>query len=128
MKKKFVVLATAFIMSLTAVFAQEDVNVIPVPAAIVKELHQEFKNASNVQWKTTETFYKASFTVDGYSLEAFYSFDGQLKGVSRNISVEQLPMSLIGEVKEKTSTHAVTELFELLTDRGNRIFYNLKKG
>ncbi|MBD0287136.1 MAG: hypothetical protein ICV79_17160 [Flavisolibacter sp.] len=125
MKKRFVVLATAFVLSLSVAFAQEG-NGKPVPAAIAKELQQEFKDVSNVEWKTTENFYKASFTVDGYSLEAFYSFDGKLQGVSRNISVEQLPMSLVREVKEKMSTYSVAELFELLTDRGTEYFITFK--
>jgi hypothetical protein len=127
MKKKFVILTAALVLSLSAAFAQ-DVNVKPVPAAIVEELHREFKDISHVQWKTTNKFYKASFMANGYTMEAFYSFDGQLKGESRNISVEQLPMSLMREVKEKTAAYYVTELFEMLTDRGTEYYITFKKG
>jgi hypothetical protein len=126
MKKRLVILATAFALSLSAAFAQ-DINVKPVPASVVKELHKEFKNASNVQWKITNNFYKASFGFDDYLLEAFYSYEGKFIGVSRNISVEQLPMSLVWEAKEKASTFTVANLFELLTtDRGTEYFITYK--
>ena len=123
MKKKLILFLASFLMTLSVTFAQ---NIKPVPTSIVNELHQEFKNASNVQWKTTDNYYKASFTVDGNPLDAFYSFEDQLIAVSRNITLEQLPMSLIKELKNKAATNQVTELFELLTDRGTEYFITFK--
>lgn len=125
MKKKFFVATAAFILTLSAAFAQD---ATPVPDAIVKELNQEFSGASNVQWKTTPNFYKASFTVDAQPLEAFYSFDGQLIAVSRKIRVEQLPMALIKEAKEQGSLDQVTDLFELSSDRGTEYFITFGAG
>lgn len=119
MKKKFFALTATFILIVSATFAQ---NATPVPDAIVTELHQEFTGANNVQWKKTDNFYKASFTVDAQPLEAFYAFDGHLIAVSRKISLEQLPMSLIKETKEKGTADQVTDLFELLSDRGTEYF------
>ena len=125
MKMKFVLLTTAFVLSLSGVIAQ-DGNPKPVPSEIAMQLQQEFKNSNNVQWKTLSNSYKASFMLGGSILQAFYSFDGQLQGVSRNISVEQLPMSLAREVKENTPAYSVTELFELLTERGTEYFITYK--
>ena len=123
MKKKIFVATAAFLMTLTATFAQDN---NPVPDAIVKVLHQDFKNESNVHWKTTANYYKASFTVDGQSIEAFYDFDGKRIGVSRFLHVEQLPMSLVKEVKDKEAFYTLSELFELLTDRGTEYFITYK--
>ncbi len=61
MKKKLIVLTTAFLMTVSVTIAQD---VSPVSNAIVNGLYQEFKNANNVQWKTTDNYYKADFTVD----------------------------------------------------------------
>jgi hypothetical protein len=119
MKKKIFAVTAALLFTLSATFAT-DIN--PVPAAVVSELNQEFNNASNVSWKTTPTFYKATFTVDGKPLEAFFSYDNKLIGVSRKITVDQLPLSLLKEVNEKSAASQVTELFELLTDRGTEYF------
>ncbi len=73
-------------------------------------------------------FYKASFTIDGRSLEAFYSYEAQLIGVSRNISLDQLPLSLMKETKEKGTANQITELFELLTDKGTEYFISFNTG
>src|SRR3954453_9260786 len=109
MKKQFLVLTTALIMTFSATFAKETPS---VPASIVTELHQKFANANDVQWQTTANYYKATFTVNGHPLKAFYSFDGQLIGLSREINVGQLPMSLLEDVKEKSATNKITDLFE----------------
>lgn len=125
MKKKFLVLTTALIMAFSATFAH---NATPVPAAIENELHQQFAGASDVQWQATDNFYKATFTIDGHSLKAFYSFDGSMIGLSRNITVYQLPMALIKEVNEKAANNTITDLFELLTDRGTEYYITYQNG
>jgi hypothetical protein len=119
MKKKFLVLATTLIMAFSATFAKDNST---VPASIQTELHQKFADANDVQWQTTANYYKATFTINGHQLKAFYSFDGDLIGMSRQINVDQLPMALIADVKEKSATNKITDLFELLTDRGTEYY------
>jgi hypothetical protein len=58
----------------------------------------------------------------------FFSFDGQLIAVSRKIRLEQLPMALIKKAKEKGSVDQVTDLFELLSDRGTEYFITFGTG
>ncbi len=123
MKKQFLVLTTALIMTLSATFAQE---AKPVPDAISNGLAQQFTNASDVLWQTTGDYYKATFLIDGQPMKAFYSHDGSMIGISRNISVEQLPLALLKEVKEKEATTTVSDLFELLTDRGTEYYITYK--
>ncbi|HLL41814.1 MAG TPA: hypothetical protein VK369_01695 [Segetibacter sp.] len=125
MKKKILTVTAAILFTLSATFARD---IKPVPDAIVSELQQEFKNASNVTWKTTPTFYKATFTVDSNPFEAFFSYQGELIGISRKIAINQLPLSLIKEVNEKSATSGITELFELLTDRGTEYFITYVTG
>jgi hypothetical protein len=68
-KKKILVFTTAFLVTITATFAN---NTTPVPQSIIKQLNHEFQNINNVEWKVTPGYYKASFTVAGNSLEAFF--------------------------------------------------------
>ncbi len=126
MKKKFLTATVAILMSFSTIFAKD---IKPVPALIVNELNREFKNVSNLEWKTTDKFYKASFTADGTSMEAFFSYEGDLIGVSRNIKLSQLPLSLARETKQLIGVNQPTQLFELLTDRGTEYFisYNIGK-
>lgn len=119
MKKKMLVLSTALLMAFGVTFAKD---IKPVPESIVKKLTREFKNASNVHWKTTDNFYKATFVADEESYDAFYSFDGQLIALSRPITANQLPMGLGKEVKEKSATHSVSDLFEIWSERGTEYY------
>jgi hypothetical protein len=123
MKKKLFVLTTAFLLTFSITFAQ---NNKPVPDAVVTALHQDFSEADNVEWTTTDQFYKANFTMEGNPLEVFYSFDGEHIAISRKISLEQLPLSLIKEVKKKEKTGTITDLFELLTNRGTEYFISFR--
>ena len=123
MKKKIVLLAAAFLMTLSVTFAN---GLTDVPEKIVKELNQEFRNAGNIQWKITDNYYKAIFTYDEQELQAFYSFEGVLIATSRNITISQLPLSLIREVKKLTTNSEYSDLFELLTERGTEYFITVK--
>jgi hypothetical protein len=123
MKKKFLGLTAAILMTLSVTFAQE---VKPVPNDIANSFQQEFTTASNVQWKSTNNFYKASFNINDTPLEAFYSFEGALIGVSRHINIDQLPLSLIKDTNEKATASQVTDLFELLTDEGTEYYVTFK--
>jgi hypothetical protein len=125
MKKKILTATVAFLMSFSAIFAND---IKPVPTLIVNELKREFKNVSNLEWKTTDNFYKASFTADGNSMEAFFSYDGELIGVSRNIKLAQLPLSLVKETKQLIGVNQPTQLFELLTDRGTEYLITFNTG
>jgi len=124
--KKQIITAIAAIFLMTSVTFAKDTN--PVPKQIVNELNQQFKNANDVIWNASPNFYKASFTVANQSMQAFFSFEGQLIGVSRTISLEQLPMALLQEANEKSNSQPATELFELLTDRGTEYYITFGTG
>ena len=125
MKKQIIVLATAFLMTVTTAFAT---GTKPVPDAIADAFKKEFKYTGDVQWKTTPNFYKASFNANGQALDAFYDFNGKMIGVSRALLPEQLPMSLTKEVIGKSATNNISELFELLTEKGTEYFVTYTNG
>lgn len=125
MKKQLLVLTAAFLITVSSAFATEK---NPVPDAIAKAFSNDFRHTGNVQWKTTDAFYKASFTAQGQLIEAFYNHAGKMIGLSRFLSPEQLPLSLIKEVMEKKEKSAVKEIFELLTDKGTEYFITYTDG
>lgn len=127
MKKQILAVAAALVITFSTAFATE---ITPVPKAIVEEFNKEFNHVTGVQWKVTESFYKASFSIKDQKVDAFYGFDGKMIGLSRFISVNQLPLSLIKEAVKKSETASVSELFELLTEKGTEYFitYANEKG
>lgn len=125
MKKKILIATAAFLMTIPTTFAKDS---SPVPDHILTVLRQDFDDVKNVEWKTTSNFYKASFVSDGLSIEAFYSPLGQLIAQSRQMDISQLPMGLIKEAKKIGKEDQVSDLFELLTDRGTEYFITFNTG
>lgn len=125
MKKQILVLAAAFLMSVSSAFATKK---DPVPEAVAQAFQKEFKHTGVVQWKATPNFYKASFSANGQLLDAFFDVSGKMIGLSRFITPEQLPMSLMKDVTERSVTSTITELFELLSDKGTEYFITYAHG
>ena len=123
MKKKLLILGSGLILAIYSACAATPPN---VPTSVQNELQQEFKGATDVKWKTTDRFYKASFSVNGQNLEAFFGTDGEFIGVSRNITLEQLPLVLLTEAVEKSKDNKLTNLFEISSDRGTEYYMSLQ--
>lgn len=124
--KKITTMLAAFILLAASVSFAKDSS--PVPDQIAKALTHDFDKPSNIEWKTTDAFYKASFTIDDKALEAFYNTNGELIATSRKISVDQLPMSLQKDLKKIAPVYNEEELFELLSDRGTEYFVKFNNG
>ena len=103
-------------------------DIRPVPTSVVTAFENEFEEANNINWVSTNDFYKAFFTVNELSMEAFYSLDGELMAVSKKITIDELPITLLKKAKEKIGGYHVTSIFELSTDRGVEYFISVENG
>jgi len=74
--------------------------------------HQDFKNAQLMSTEAYSNFTKLTFKMDGQVLCAFYSGNGELLAVTRNILSSQLPINLMLSLKKHYSEHWITDLFE----------------
>jgi hypothetical protein len=87
----------------------------PVPASMITaDFQKNFTNAAEVQWHHAENFTRASFVLDGQYLNAYYSPEGELIAVMRNILSSQLPLNLLLDLKKKHGTMWISELFEVV--------------
>ncbi len=116
MKKQITVLAAAILLTIGTTFANKLNN--GIPNRILKEFNKEYVQASNASWEIKATYYKVKFILNEQSIEAFYSFEGNVMGVTRNITFNNLPLHLQKEIKEKYTGYKITNLFELSTDNG----------
>ena len=123
MKKKLLILGSVLTL---AIYSASAATPPDVPALVQNELQREFKGASDVKWKATDRFYKASFSVNGQNLQAFFATDGEFIGVSRNITFEQLPLAISTEAFEKSKDNKLTDLFEISSDRGTEYYMSLQ--
>ena len=123
MKNKILIGVFIFITGISSAFAndKEEVN-----ARIVKSFQKEFAGAQDVQWVTTKEFVKATFTLNEQVVYAYYSSDGNLLGVTRNIVSGQLPMNLLTDLKKNYNNYWITDLFEMATNNENTYYITLE--
>jgi hypothetical protein len=121
MKKLILTLAIA--VSTFAAFAGEE----NVTAVVLKSFNQEFAGAENVSWTTGRNSYKASFVMNGQHVVAYYSFEGEMLGMTRNISSLDLPMSLQAGLKKDYKGYWISDLFEVSNQEGTTYYITLEK-
>ena len=109
MKKILIIIAFASASQMS--FAKE----LPELTSIASlSFQKEFSKATEVQWQHSETFTKASFILDGQALNAYYTPEGDLIAVMRNILSSQLPLNLLLDLRKKHGAMWITDLFEVV--------------
>lgn len=118
MKKIFIV-AMILLTGLSTTFAnlRESVN-----EKVSKAFTKDFVGAQEVKWEVKETFAKATFKLNNQVMFAFYSQDGDLLGVTRNIVSSQLPINLLSDLKKSYNNYWITDLFEM-GNNSNTTYY-----
>ncbi len=80
---------------------------------------KQFSGAENVKWTNLEDgFQKASFTLGGIRVEAYFNSEGELAGAVRNLFYSQLPLTIIQSVSSKFADAVVTEVREISNTEG----------
>ncbi len=110
MKKLLVTFTLAMFVTVSSLFANstEEVN-----QRVVSSFNKEFKMAKEVEWETAKDLYKATFKMNEQVMFAFFTKDGEMVAVSRNLSSSQLPIQLSASLKKSYNDFWITDLFEL---------------
>lgn len=117
MKKRIVMWLLAVTVSTGAAFANETVS-----QQVLNSFKKEFVDAKDVNWQSTKEYVKATFTLNDQVMFAYYSQDGELLAITRNISSEKLPISLLTSLKKSYNGYWISELFEMVAD-GKGTYY-----
>jgi hypothetical protein len=126
MNKLFLSIATMLMMGVSA-FAANNEEIVNQQA--VRAFKKDFANASNIIWEQKDTYTKATFSLNGQVLHAYYTTNGDLQAVVRNITSDQLPISLLTELKkEYASEYWITDLFEIAADDQTTYYMTLENG
>jgi hypothetical protein len=120
MKKRILFLSIA-LMSLTA-FSYADVAPASISKYVVTSFNRQFSNANNVKWESTENYVKAQFSVNDLVLSAYFNKSGELIAITRNLSPNQLPVSLQMSLNKIVSNHWISDLFEIQTEAGTSYY------
>ncbi|HEX8331064.1 MAG TPA: hypothetical protein VF622_00510 [Segetibacter sp.] len=104
--KKLLIAALLTVTVATSAFAADEKK---VNGNILNAFESEFAEASKVQWSVKSEYIKASFEIDGVKTDAFYNHKGESIGLSRKITLEDLPVQAKRTFAKKYSDYTVKE-------------------
>jgi hypothetical protein len=113
MKKMILSLAAVLMMGFS-VFANGNDDVVTQEAR--NAFKKDFATASHIKWEQKNNFLKATFSLNGQILTAYYFTNGDLQAVVRNITSDQLPINLITSLRRDYTGFWITDLFEISSD------------
>lgn len=121
--KPLLILLTVTASFFTKTSAANDDVVSP---AVLKSFQSSFANAKEIDWSLTKSLYKASFTLDGLHINAYYSNEGAFMAMTRNISSSQLPIALQTTIKKEYSAFWISDLFEIANEEETSYYITLE--
>jgi hypothetical protein len=130
--KKFSLMAALFLtVGIGTCFAEPAAPVTLAPSAaavtgkgndVIAVFHKEFRSADVMQVEKKKDYTKVTFQMNGVVMFAYYSTDGDLVAVVRNILSTQLPIRLLMQLKQNHPDCWITDLFEVDHD-GQTVYY-----
>jgi hypothetical protein len=89
---------------------------------VIASFHKEFRTADVIQVESKKDYTKVTFMLNNVVMFAYYSENGELMAVVRNILSTQLPIRLLMELKQKHPDCWITDLFEMDAN-GQTVYY-----
>lgn len=120
--KKFILTVAIVAMGLVTFANGEDVNLV-----VRKSFEKEFGGASDVQWTSAGSNYKASFVYNNQYVFAFFTAQGELMGITRNLTSLELPVTLQASLKKDYRDFWISNLFEVSNQEGTHYYITLEK-
>lgn len=124
MKKLLLSIATVLMMSVGAFAANNDDGTTNELA--VRSFKKDFATATNVFWEQKDSFTKATFSLDGRILFAYYNNNGDLQAVVRNILSDQLPINLLTTLRNNYNDCWISDLFEVASNDETSYYVTLE--
>jgi hypothetical protein len=123
MKKLIAGLVLGAVLLGNSAFAHKSENVNDKVQAAFK---QEFVQAKEVSWNRTDNYFKAVFKMNDDVLSAYYTEEGELMGVIRNLLSTELPINLQISLKKDYNAYWITNLFEIVKQDASGYFITIE--
>ena len=124
MKKRIFALATLLTLICSATFAATTNDY--VNQKVLAAFTAQFASAKTVSWNKTNTYLKATFTMNDQSMFAYFLESGELVGISRNIKTNQLPINLETSLNDYKVKGWIIELFEFASESNTNYFATIE--
>lgn len=125
MKKVMLVWALLLTVGVGSTFARFSET---VSQEVMNAFKSDFAGAQVVRWDVGKQFAKATFTLNEQVMYAYYSKDGELAAVTRNIFAAQLPINLQTDLKKRYGQYWVADLFEIAANNSTSYYVTLQNG
>jgi hypothetical protein len=89
---------------------------------VIASFHKEFRTANVLSVENKKDYTKVTFNLNGIVMFAYYSENGDLIAVVRNILSTQLPIRLLMDLKQNHADYWITDLFEM-DSNGQTIYF-----
>jgi len=122
MKKKILTLLAFVMLTVTSTFAGGN----EISKDALTTFSGTFTKATEVKWEKDINYYKASFKMNGQSLNALLSEEGKLIAVSRNILSTELPIGLQAALNKNISAYWISDLAEYAMDNETLYYVTLE--
>jgi hypothetical protein len=124
MKKMIIALGLLLTLGAGSVFAGEETGT--VSPRVLQSFQKDFTTATDVNWDYGKEIFRASFTLRGQKIFAYYSAEGDLMSVVRYINTMQLPFRLSNDLKDRYNKYWVSDLFEVNSNSDTKYYVTLE--
>ncbi|HEY4287197.1 MAG TPA: hypothetical protein VGN00_08865 [Puia sp.] len=121
-KKLAIAVALLLTVGVTSSFA----NPTDKTEVIKASFRKDFKKAELMGIEANNSYNKLTFKMNDMVLYAFYSDNGELLAVTRNIKSSQLPIQLLLDLKRDYANYWITDLFEFNGDGSNSYYVTVE--
>ena len=121
-KKLAIAVALLLTVGVTSSFATPTDKTDVIKASFRKD----FKKAELMGIEANDSYNKLTFKMNDMVLYAFYTDNGELLAVTRNITSSQLPIQLLLDLKRDYANYWITDLFEFNSEGSNSYYVTLE--
>jgi hypothetical protein len=125
--KKIIFAVTVLVYSLLISITSQAQEGINVPQAVKETFTGQFKNSTFERWVKLHDMYIATFKEGNTWRDAYFTEEGEFKGIGKFVATDALPMFAAQSIKEKYPDYGVFELYQYECQENGLCFYAVLK-
>ena len=122
MKKRILIFAL-LLTGISYSFANTDDS---INKRAVASFNKEFVNARDIKWERKNGFVLATFCLNNEVMFAYYTTDGEMMAIVRNMLSDKLPIPKLLSLHKDYSGYWISNLFEISTSEGTAYYVTVE--
>jgi len=124
---KKILFSSAVLIYCLLIAVSSHAQLADVPSDVQKAFDEHFKNASVARWAPIQDSYVATFTQGQGYRDAYFTNEGEFKGVGRYISADLLPISAQEKINSSYSNYELSQLYQFESVENGISFFAVLK-